>query len=55
MMRCIAYPTMVKDGAGMGAQAGVQAVQLARRGFTGAPAVSLEQTSGAWDDLGQDW
>ena len=38
MMRCIDHPTMLKDGAGWGAMAGVNAVDMAQRGFTGAPA-----------------
>ena len=38
MMRCIDFPTMVKDGSGWGAMAGVMAAHLAREGFTGAPA-----------------
>ncbi len=55
MMRCIDFPTMVKDGSGIGAMTGVQAVQLARRGFTGAPALIVEQAPEHWTDLGQDW
>ena len=38
MMRCIDYPTMLKDGSGWGAMAGVSAAYLAADGFTGAPA-----------------
>ena len=53
MMRCIDHPTMLKDGSGYGAMAGVQAVQLAARGFTGAPALTL--AGPAWDDLGDRW
>jgi 2-methylcitrate dehydratase PrpD len=37
MMRCIDHPTMVKDGSGFGALAGVSAACLAADGFTGAP------------------
>jgi 2-methylcitrate dehydratase PrpD len=57
MMRCIDYPTMVKDGSGWGAMAGVSAGLLARDGFTGAPAVTVEgaQESDFWDDLGRRW
>jgi 2-methylcitrate dehydratase PrpD len=57
MMRCIAYPTMVKDGSGWGTLAGVAAALLARDGFTGAPAVTLEdvQHDGLWRDLGSRW
>jgi len=55
MMRCIDHPTMLKDGAGWGAMAGVSAVQLAQRGFTGAPAITVENAPGYWEDLGQRW
>jgi 2-methylcitrate dehydratase PrpD len=55
MMRCIDYPTMVKDGSGWGAMAGVSAAYLAADGFTGAPAISVEadEVSRYWSDLGQ--
>ena len=57
MMRCIDHPTMVKDGSGWGAMAGVTSAVLAREGFTGAPAVSVEgeDVSGFWSDLGTRW
>ncbi|MFY0621252.1 MAG: MmgE/PrpD family protein [Pelagimonas sp.] len=55
MMRCIDYPTMVKDGSGWGAMCAVSAVQLARRGFTGAPAITVEQAPEYWDTLGKRW
>ncbi len=57
MMRCVDYPTMVKDGSGWGAMAGVSAGYLARDGFTGAPAISMEADDLAeiWGDLGQRW
>ncbi|MEZ0171844.1 MmgE/PrpD family protein [Microvirga sp. TS319] len=56
MMRCIDHPTMVKDGSGWGALAGVSAAHLASDGFTGAPAVLIEaDRSGIWDDLGERW
>ncbi len=55
MMRCIDFPTMVKDGSGWGAMCGVSAVQLARRGFTGAPAITVEQAPEYWAGLGADW
>lgn len=57
MMRCIDHPTMVKDGSGWGAMAGVSAALLAGRGFTGAPAVTLEDPAGeaGWADLGGRW
>ena len=57
MMRCIDAPTMVKDGSGWGAMAGVSAAYLAQDGFTGAPAITMEdpELAGFWDDLGQNW
>jgi 2-methylcitrate dehydratase PrpD len=55
MMRCIDHPTMVKDGAGWGAMAGVSATLMAEAGFTGAPALILEATPQGWQDLGSRW
>lgn len=57
MMRCIDHPTMVKDGSGWGAMAGVSAAYLARGGFTGAPALTIEDSALApiWADLGARW
>jgi len=57
MMREIATPTMLHDGAGWGALAGITAVTLAERGFTGAPAITVEAPEVArhWDDLGEFW
>jgi 2-methylcitrate dehydratase PrpD len=57
MMRCIDHPTMVKDGSGWGTMAGVTAAFLAREGFTGAPAVTVEgdDTADLWADLGTRW
>lgn len=55
MMRCIDFPTMLKDGSGWGAMTGVSAVQLAARGFTGAPAITVERAPQFWDDLGSRW
>ncbi len=55
MMRCIDHPTMVKDGAGWGAMCGVSAVLLAEAGFTGAPALTVEDAPAYWRDLGQRW
>ncbi|MGR3636839.1 MAG: hypothetical protein ACU0BK_13080 [Shimia sp.] len=34
---------------------GVSAVKLARSGFTGAPAITVEQAPEFWDDLGSRW
>jgi 2-methylcitrate dehydratase PrpD len=57
MMRCIDHPTMLKDGSGWGAMTGVGAAMLARAGFTGAPAVTVEapETAEIWADLGSRW
>jgi len=57
MMRCIDFPTMVKDGSGWGALAGVSAAYLAKGGFTGAPAITVEDADVAdlWADLGLRW
>jgi 2-methylcitrate dehydratase PrpD len=57
MMRCIDHPTMLKDGSGWGALAGISSALLAEAGFTGAPAVTLcdESVADIWGDLGQRW
>jgi len=57
MMRCIDFPTMVKDGSGWGALAGVSAAYLAAEGFTGAPALTAEapEQQRLWSDLGRRW
>lgn len=57
MMRCIDYPTMLKDGSGWGALVGVSSAYLAADGFTGAPALTLEapEQQALWGDLGRRW
>ena len=57
MMRCIDHPSMLRDGVGWGAPTGVEAVYLAKSGFTGAPAitVSSEEALPFWQDLGSRW
>ena len=57
MMREIATPTMLHDGSGMGAMVGASAALLARDGFTGAPAITVEAPDAApvWADLGRRW
>ena len=55
MMRCIDHPTMLKDGAGWGAMAGVSALKLAASGFTGAPAITVEDAPDYWANLGARW
>ena len=57
MMREIANPTMLHDGSGMGALVGSMAALLAIDGFTGAPAVTVENDDAEpfWADLGEVW
>lgn len=57
MMRVVDHPSMVKDGSGWGAMAGTSAAFLARDGFTGAPAVTVEgkEAGDFWRDMGQRW
>lgn len=55
IMRVVDYPTMVKDGSGWGAMAGLSAALLAADGFTGAPALTVESLETAWSDLGVRW
>ncbi|OBY28043.1 MmgE/PrpD family protein [Leisingera sp. JC1] len=57
MMREIANPSMLHDGSGWGAMAGMSAAVLAEKGFTGAPAITIEEDRVAeyWQDLGSFW
>ena len=57
MMRCIDHPTMIKDGSGWGALAGISSALLAAAGFTGAPAITLStpEVTSIWSDLGRRW
>lgn len=57
ILRACDSPTMVKDGSGWGAHAGVSAALLARDGFTGAPALTVEREDASefWSDLGRRW
>ncbi|WP_298938321.1 MmgE/PrpD family protein [uncultured Ruegeria sp.] len=57
MMREIANPTMLHDGSGMGALVGSMAALMAMKGFTGAPAITVESDEAAphWADLGKVW
>jgi 2-methylcitrate dehydratase PrpD len=57
MMRVIDHTTMLKDGSGWGALAGVSAVEMAALGFTGAPALIIgdEACSDLWENLGSEW
>ena len=52
MMRCMDHPTMVKDGSDWGAMCGVSAARMAKAGFTGAPALTLQTEH--WQHLGAD-
>jgi 2-methylcitrate dehydratase PrpD len=55
--RTVAHPTMLRTGAGWAAKEAVTAVLLAQQGFTGAPALNIEeqQVTHIWNDLGQHW
>jgi 2-methylcitrate dehydratase PrpD len=57
ILRVCDHPTMLKDGSGWGAQVGVSAALLARDGFTGAPALTVEHDDvrAFWSDLGTRW
>ena len=57
MMRCIDHPSNLRDGVGWGSPTGVAAVYMARHGFTGAPAITVEAEGAAafWSDLGTRW
>jgi len=57
MLRSCNAPTMVKDGTGWGAHVGISAALLARDGFTGAPALTVEGEKARefWGDLGSRW
>ena len=57
MMRVIDFTTMLKDGSGWGSCAGLSATALARRGFTGAPAICIaaDEVAHFWQDLGSEW
>ena len=57
ILRACDSPTMVKDGSGWGAHVGVTAALLARDGFSGAPARTVERDDARtlWSDLGTRW
>jgi len=57
ILRACDSPSMVKDGSGWGAHAGLTAALLARDGFTGAPALTVERDDALalWRDLGARW
>ena len=57
ILRVCAHPSMLKDGSGFGAHAGITAALLARNGITGAPAVTVtdDGVRDIWNDLGTRW
>jgi len=59
MMRCIEFPTNLRDGVGWGSPSGVSAAYMAELGFTGAPAITVEGVGADvvkfWSDLGTRW
>ncbi len=57
MMREIANPTMLHDGASWGGLSSMSAVIAAEAGFTGAPALTIEadEVAAHWADLGTLW
>ena len=57
MMREIGSPSMLTDGSGWGAMVGISSAILAEKGFTGAPAITVENPEVAriWADLGGSW
>jgi 2-methylcitrate dehydratase PrpD len=57
ILRTCDTPSMVKDGSGWGAHVGIAAAWLAREGYTGAPAVTVEGADAKqyWTDLGARW
>ena len=57
MMREIGSPSMLHDGSGWGAMVGISSAILAEKGFTGAPAITVENPEVAriWADLGGSW
>lgn len=57
ILRTCDTPSMVKDGSGWGAHVGIAAAWLARDGYTGEPAVTVEGADAKqyWTDLGARW
>ncbi|HVE50955.1 MAG TPA: MmgE/PrpD family protein [Casimicrobiaceae bacterium] len=55
ILRVCDHPTMLKDGSAWGAHVGMTAAILARDGFTGAPAITIENTHDIFGDLGERW
>ncbi|MEM7071674.1 MAG: MmgE/PrpD family protein, partial [Pseudomonadota bacterium] len=57
MMREITHPTMLHDGSSMGACGAIMAVEMAEKGFQGAPSLLIEgkNAHAFWQDLKQIW
>ncbi|MGO4909992.1 MmgE/PrpD family protein [Pseudorhodobacter sp. W20_MBD10_FR17] len=57
MMRCIDFPSNLRDGVGWGSPTGIMSALMAETGFTGAPAITAEGADAApfWESLGTDW
>ncbi|NET03353.1 MAG: MmgE/PrpD family protein [Merismopedia sp. SIO2A8] len=55
--RTVAYPTMLRTGAGWAAMEGVTAALLAKQGFIGASALNVEtkEVAAIWEDIGKHW
>lgn len=45
MMRCIAHPSMLKDGISWGSMTGISAAYLAQQGFTGIPSLFHDESA----------
>ncbi|TCP29484.1 2-methylcitrate dehydratase PrpD [Scopulibacillus darangshiensis] len=53
MMRCIAYPSMVKDAIGWGSMTGISSAYLAEEGFSGIPSLfTFKESNPFIQDLG---
>lgn len=61
IMRCVNYPTMLKDGLGQGALVGISSALLGELGFSGSPAVTMTKTDdnevllNIWSSLGKEY
>ena len=56
MMRDLEYPAMVKHANGAGAKVGIEAAELAARGFTGIVSRMYSQAHRPWTtDVGSNW
>ncbi len=56
MMRCIDFPSMLKDGIGWGSMTGISSALLAKKGFTGIPSLfSFLQAERFIEELGDKY